>query len=99
MDSHIFIIKSYFDAASDPAAAGKAVSDDARPIIENGGQIIFDMTGQEAVSTVFLNTSFGFLMEIFGVEKVKQSFRFKNILKSQAERISKYFSYFQSVTA
>lgn len=90
-----FLIKNYLDSVKDMALAGKAVSDDAKPIIERGDIIIFDMTGQQSVSTVFLNASFGFLIDEYGLEKIKKSFRFHNILRSQAERIKKYFDDYQ----
>lgn len=92
MEPTIFLIKDYVSASPDLAAAGKAVSDDARSIIDKGGIIIFDMKGQDAVSTVFLNTSFGFLIDEYGMERVRKSFRFHNILRSQGERIRKYFN-------
>lgn len=91
MRTQTFFIKSYVDAAPDFAAAGKAFYDDVAPLVADNVKIIFDMTGQEAVSTVFLNTSFGFLIDRFGIEKVRGSFLLKNILRSQAERIRRYF--------
>lgn len=87
-----FVIKDYYDQHQDNAKAGDAVFSDAVPLISRGEVIVFDMHGLDAVSTVFLNTSFGHLMELFGIEKVKKSFKFSNLLRSQAERIKKYFS-------
>lgn len=60
------------------------------PIID-GDVIIINMEGVDSVPTTFMNTSFGALMDIFGEEKVKKSFRFRNVLKSQIERFRQYF--------
>lgn len=98
MDTITLMIKDYVASAKDMAVAGKAVSDDARPILDNGGIIIFDMNGLQSVSTVFLNTSFGYLIDEYGLEKVKNSFKFHNILRSQGERIRKYFEDYQLTT-
>lgn len=84
-------IKDYYDLHKDYAKAGDAIYVAAVPLITKGETILFDMKGLDAVSTVFLNMSFGQLMDRFGVDKVKGSFRFSNVLKSQAERIRKYF--------
>lgn len=87
-----FIIKDYIDRFNDYAKAGDAVCNDAMSLIDNGETIVFNMTGLDSVSTVFLNTSFGQLIDSYGIEKVKKSFRFTNILRSQADRIKKYFA-------
>ena len=86
------IIKDYFDSYNDFANAGSAVAKDSAVAIERNDSILFDMKGLDAVSTVFLNTSFGYLMDKYGIDRVRKSFRFSNILRSQAERIKKYFS-------
>lgn len=93
-----FLIKDYIDSANDMAVAGKAVSDNAKPILDKGDIVIFDMDGLQSVSTVFLNTSFGYLIDEYGLEKVKKSFKFHNILRSQGERIRKYFEDYQLST-
>jgi len=67
-----------------------------RAILQND-VIVIDMKNVDSFPTVFMNTSFGELMDEFGVDKIKKSFRFKNILKTQVERISKYFSDYESM--
>lgn len=96
---HSIIIKDYVDRLNDFAKAGDAVFNYAKPLIEKDEIILFDMSGLDSVSTVFLNTSFGHLMDIFGIEKVKTSFKFKNILRSQGERIKKYFTDYAEIKA
>lgn len=91
------IIKDYIERFNDYAKAGDAVFSDSRPLIDAEETIVFDMKGLDAVSTVFLNTSFGHLMDVYGIERVKKSFRFSNILRTQAERIKKYFQDYAEV--
>lgn len=86
-----FMIKEYIDLHQDYANAGRAVFEKALPLIDKGEQIIFDMQGLDGVSTVFLNTSFGQLIDVYGIDRVKRAFKFTNLLRSQAERIKKYF--------
>jgi len=53
-------------------------------------KIIIDMIDVLTVPTMFLNTSFGAIIDEFGTLKLKESIGFKNITKSQVERIQKY---------
>ncbi len=92
-------IKDYIVKFNDYAKAGDAVFFDSCPLIDTGETIVFDMTGLDGVSTVFLNTSFGHLMDVYGIERVKKSFKFTNILRTQAERIKKYFQDYAEVKA
>lgn len=92
-----FKIKEYIDHYNDYAKAGNAFFSDAVPHINQGDIIVFDMKGIDGVSTVFLNTSFGQLIDLFGIDKVKKSFRFSNLLCSQAERIKKYFQDYEDI--
>lgn len=77
--------------------SGAMVFDLAKDVVSKGEIITIDMTNVESVPTNFLNTSLGALMDIYGVEKVKKSFMFKNILKTQVERIIKYFDDYQKL--
>lgn len=77
--------------------SGSIVFDVAKDVVSRDEIITIDMANVESVPTNFLNTSLGALMDIYGVEKTKKSFRFKNILRTQVERISKYFNDYQSL--
>ena len=59
--------------------------------IESNHKIVFDMKGIDAVSTVFLNAFFGQLIDKYGKGREKSSFKFSGLLKSQFDRIRKYF--------
>ena len=92
-------VKQYIDQYGDFSKAGSAVYDYAAAAINNNDTLMFDMSGQDSVSTVFLNTSFGHLIDTFGIEKVKRSFKFSSMLRSQMERIVKYFDDYQKLCA
>ena len=75
----------------DYADAGTAVYEIAKTAVSNQEVVILDMKGVDSVPTIFMNTSFGKLIDEFGIEETKKSFKFRNILKTQVERIIKYF--------
>lgn len=85
------LVKQYIDQYGDYSQSGSAVYDFASAAISKGDTLRFDMSGQDSVSTVFLNASFGKLIDTFGIDKVKRSFVFVNLLRSQIDRIRKYF--------
>lgn len=98
METNVIRIKDICDKHNDYAKAGNDLYVLSKNLIGKGEIIVFDMDGIDSVSTVFLNTSFGQLLDCFGVERVKQSFRFTNILRSQVERIKKYFSDYEETS-
>lgn len=77
---------------------GSILFEIAKEIIESGNTICLDMEGIESFPTVFMNTSFGDLINIFGISQTKQSFRFKNVTKMQIDRIRKYFNDYEVIT-
>jgi len=70
--------------------AGDFIFNDIKESIIHHEKIILDMSDVLSVPTMFLNTSFGAIIDEFGTEKLKESIKFKNITKSQVERIQKY---------
>lgn len=76
---------------NDYSDGGSKVYEIAKNAITNKEIIVLDMKGVDSVPTIFMNTSFGKLIDEFGLETTKKSFKFRNILKTQVERISKYF--------
>ena len=60
--------------------------------IQNDQTIDIDMTGVVSLPSMFLNASFGKAFSQFGVDSIKQKTKFFHISRSQAERISEYFS-------
>ena len=60
--------------------------------IGNSEKIIIDMKDVISIPTMFMNTSFGSILDEFSMEDLKGTISFKNISKSQIERIQKYLS-------
>ena len=73
------------------AEAGKILFDKIQQILKDENLISIDMKDVESVPTSFMNTSFGDLINIYGIDKVKESLYFKNITNSMIQRIRKYF--------
>ncbi len=44
-----------------------------------------------------MNTSFGELIALYGIEKTKKVFLFKSITKAQLQRIRKYFADYENI--
>lgn len=63
-----------------------------RNAIENKDTVQIDMSGVEAIPTMFMTTSLGYIIREFGVEELKKVMIFKNITKVQIERIGKYIN-------
>lgn len=96
--NNVIDVKDICEKYNDFSRSGKEIFLISKPLIEKDETIVFNMKGLDSVSTVFLNASFGNLIDIFGLEKVKHSFRFTNILRSQVERIKKYFSDYEEIS-
>lgn len=88
-------IKQLMDSASYPDA-GYMLYQKAKPMIEAGGVVRMDLTDVTSLPTLFMNMSFGKLINDFGKEKVMASLKFYSITKVQLERIKKYFDRFDS---
>lgn len=69
----------------------------AKEAIDNGETLILNMSEIESVPTVFMNTSFGELIALYGIEKTKKVFLFKSITKAQLQRIRKYFADYENI--
>ena len=62
------------------------------------GVLLFKIAKEiESVPTVFMNTSFGELIALYGIEKTKKVFLFKSITKAQLQRIRKYFADYENI--
>ena len=70
--------------------AGEHIFKEIKQSIISRDKVIIDMIDVLTVPTMFLNTSFGAIIDEFGSLKLKESIGFKNITKSQVERIQKY---------
>ena len=90
------ILKDILAVRSYPEA-GDYIFNDIKDCIINNDKVVFDMSEVMSVPTMFLNTSFGAIIDEFGVQKLKSSISFRNISKTQIDRIQKYINdYYQT---
>ena len=82
---------------SDYPKAGSSVFTMIDDAIISEEVIVLDMVDVISVPTMFMNTSFGATIDKYGVKKLKDTIRFTNITKTQAERIQKYFSDYENI--
>lgn len=59
-------------------------------------KLTIDMKDVTSLPSVFLNVSFGKIIDELGIDTVRNMFLFSNITKSQAERLQKYFAAYKS---
>ena len=50
------------------------------------------MTGVVSLPSMFLNASIGMAARNFGVETIKKNIAFRNVTKTQADRLKEYFA-------
>lgn len=60
-------------------------------------KVCIDMNNVISLPSLFLNSSLGRIIELYGYEKLRQSMAFRNINKSQANRIKEYTEKFNSI--
>lgn len=70
--------------------AGEFIFMDIKDSIIAHDKVIIDMSDVLSVPTMFLNMSLGAIIDEFGTQRLKESIGFRNISKSEAERIQKY---------
>ena len=91
-----FIIKDYVNNKTYPEI-GALVFNEVKKDLNTLEFVIIDMDEISSVPTSFMNTSFGDLIEEYGIQKTKSFFRFKNIRKTQLERFAKYFKDYEEL--
>lgn len=77
---------------------GKSYPDSGRELYEvlldaicNSKVVEINMSGVEALPSMFLNTSFRPIIKEKGLDSLIKSFKLYNVSKSQIERIKRYF--------
>jgi len=83
------LLKSILEKKAYPDA-GEFIFRDIKDSIIAHDKVIIDMSDVLSVPTMFLNTSLGAIIDEFGTQRLKESIGFRNITKSEAERIQKY---------
>ncbi|MGV8092491.1 MAG: STAS-like domain-containing protein [Mangrovibacterium sp.] len=62
-----------------------------KPFFINGDTVMVSMQDFSAMSSSFFNSSFGALIDEFGIDKFRATLKFANLSSSQAKLIKKYF--------
>lgn len=68
-----------------------------RPIFENDNQTNISLEGVSAFSTSFLNSSFGQLIDEYGLDKFKKTLKISNLTKVNGDMIRNYVNSFSSL--
>jgi hypothetical protein len=68
-----------------------------KPYIESKNCVIVSFEGKLSCSTSFLNSSFGQLIEEFGIDSFKTNIKLTDITKTNASFIKKYVTSFMSL--
>jgi len=61
--------------------------------IKQNQEVVLNIGPEEALSSSFLNSSIGRILELYGLDKFKSLFKFKGSL-NQFERLSKYIKHY-----
>ncbi len=72
--------------------SGQMLYDYMSPLLANGESVTLDMTGVISLPSMFLNASIGMAARNFGVETIKKNIAFRNVAKTQADRLKEYFA-------
>lgn len=64
-----------------------------KPYFINGERLMISMQDFSAMSSSFFNSSFGELIEEFGIDKFRENIKFVNLTNSQAKLISRYLEF------
>ncbi len=72
--------------------AGGALYESMIAAFAENDKIILDMEGVDTLPSMFLNTSIGKYITTFGYEQLRGKLTFRNIGKSQVERIKDYIT-------
>ncbi|MBP8893542.1 MAG: STAS-like domain-containing protein [Saprospiraceae bacterium] len=91
-------IKDVLDGRSYPDG-GTMLFGIIKDAMNNNENVSIDMEDVDSFPTMFMNTSFGKLIELFGIDATKKALSFQNIKKVQIERIRKYFNDYMSIMA
>lgn len=91
------LISNLLDKHQSYPLAGDEVYDIINPQMTGEESFIMDMTGVSSVPTVFLNASLGRLIDVYGIAKVRSKIGFVNIMRTQLDRIRKYFDDYAEV--
>jgi len=77
--------------------SGRIFHDMLKSYLDQKRTIVIDMSEVVSLPTLFMNTSFGVIIDECGADILKKNVKFDNIGKSQMFRIQKYFDDYTQV--
>ncbi len=83
-------LKDIFKDRSYPEGGTELFNIASKAILE-GSKVHMDMRDIGSMPTLFMNTSFGNLIDLYGLETAKGVFIFSHVKQNQIDRIKKYF--------
>lgn len=72
--------------------SGQMLYDYIASLLANGESVTLDLAGVISLPYMFLNASIGIAAREYGIETIKKNIAFRNVTKTQAERLREYFS-------
>ena len=72
--------------------SGQMLYDYMSPLLAKGESVTLDLAGGVSLPSMFLNASVGIAAREYGVDTIKKNIAFRNVTKTQAERLKEYFS-------
>lgn len=72
--------------------SGQMLYDYMSPLLANGESVTLDLAGVISLPSMFLNASIGMAAREYGIESIKKNIAFRNVTKTQAERLREYFA-------
>jgi len=71
--------------------SGQMLYDYMSPLLAKGENVTLDLAGVISLPSMFLNASIGMAAREYGIETIKKNIAFRNVTKTQAERLKEYF--------
>lgn len=80
----------------DLTVSGSILYNELKSRIADGRKVVVDMHDASSLPSIFLNVSFGRIIDEFGVSAISDFVSFAKITRTQAERLQKYIQNYQA---
>ncbi|MDE6270546.1 MAG: STAS-like domain-containing protein [Muribaculaceae bacterium] len=81
---------------NDLTVSGSILYDEMKSRIAAGEKIVVDMQDASSLPSIFLNVSFGRIIDEYGAGVISNFVSFVKITRTQAERLQKYIQKYQA---
>ncbi len=93
---HIIILKDILNTTPALPEAGSILYNRIRDASSKNEKTVIDMDNITALPSIFLNTSIGRIIDVYGVDWLKKNVSFQRITRLQAERLRDYLIRYKS---